>query len=153
MTHLSINLKLSTWPDTMRNAMRNANYGFWTEDTTCPCVDGNFIFAQYLTSERSKQVRYRVELKAIKFISRWGHVMFCLLHKHQWKRCNLLYNHNNGDLFTCEDNIKIWSFHATAYWLFHWCLYNKRILCSCGNNDISWVSTVNECDIVLATQT
>ena len=33
-------------------------------------------------SERSKQVRCRVEHKKIKFISTSRHVIFCLLHKH-----------------------------------------------------------------------
>ena len=56
------------------------------EDITCPRVDMNFIFewsTRYLTSERSEQVRYRVDHEKIKFISISGHVMFCLLHKHQ----------------------------------------------------------------------
>ena len=43
------------------------------------------------------------------------------------KRCNLLCSHNNGDLFTCEDNmlfvrVKISCFHAKAHLLFRWCL-------------------------------
>ena len=47
-----------------------------------------------------------------------------------WKRRNLLCNYNDGDLFTCEDNmlssrVKIWSFRGKAHLLFHWCLYNK----------------------------
>ena len=52
---------------------------------TCPFVDMNFIFecsTQYVTSERSERVRYRVEQEKIKFISTSGHVMFCLLYKH-----------------------------------------------------------------------
>ena len=56
------------------------------EDITCPRVDMNFIFewsTQYLTSERSERVRYRVDHEKIKFISISGHVMFCLLYKHQ----------------------------------------------------------------------
>jgi len=35
-----------------------------------------------LTSERSEQVRYRVEHEKIKFISTSWHVIFCLLYKH-----------------------------------------------------------------------
>ena len=45
----------------------------------------NFIFKcsiQFLTSERSKQVRCREEHENIKFISTSRHVIFCLLHKH-----------------------------------------------------------------------
>ena len=57
------------------------------EDITCPGV------------------RYRVEHEEIKFISTGAHVIFCLLHKHQSKRRDLLCNHNDGDLFTCKDNM------------------------------------------------
>ena len=56
------------------------------EDITCPRVDMNFIFewsTRYLTSERSERVRYRVDHEKIKFISISGHVIFCLLYKHQ----------------------------------------------------------------------
>ena len=58
----------------------------YIEDITCPRVDMNFIFewsTRYLTSERSERVRYRVDHEKIKFISISGHVMFCLLYKHQ----------------------------------------------------------------------
>ena len=46
--------------------------------------------------------------------------------------CDLLCNHNNGDLFTCEDNIlfsrvNISFFRAKAHLVFHWCLYNKQL--------------------------
>ena len=113
----------------------------YIEDITCPRVDMNFIFewsTRYLTSERSERVRYRVDHEKIKFISISGHVIFCLLYKHQWntkpfyftQRRDLLCNHNDGDLFTCEDNmlssrVKIWSFRGKAHLVFHWCLYNK----------------------------
>ena len=74
----------------------------------------NFIFecsTRYITSERSEWVRYRVEHEKIKFIFTSGHVIFCLLYKHQWKvrqrrrsqGRDLLCNHDDGDLFTCED--------------------------------------------------
>ena len=56
------------------------------EDITCPRVDMNFIFewsTRYLTSERSERVRHRVDHEKIKFISISGHVIFCLLYKHQ----------------------------------------------------------------------
>ena len=59
----------------------------YIEDITCPRVDMNFIFewsTRYLTSERSELVRYRVDHEKIKFISISGHVIFCLLYKHQW---------------------------------------------------------------------
>ena len=55
------------------------------EDITFPRVDMNFIFecsTQYLTSEHSERVSYRVEHGNIKFISTSGHVIFCLLYKH-----------------------------------------------------------------------
>ena len=113
------------------------------EDITCPRVDMNFIFewsTRYFTSERSERVRYRVDHEKMKFISISGHVIFCLLYKHQWntkpfyftQRRDLLRNHNDGDLFTCEDNmlssrVKIWSFRGKACLVFHWCLYNKLI--------------------------
>ena len=51
------------------------------------------------------RVRYRAEHEKIKFISKSGHVTYCLLYKHQWKRCELLCNHNDGNLFMCEDNM------------------------------------------------
>ena len=49
-------------------------------------MDTNFIFecsTRYLTSERSKRVRYRVRHEKIKFVSTRGHVIFCLLYKQQ----------------------------------------------------------------------
>ena len=58
----------------------------YIKDITCLRVDMNFIFewsTRYLTSERSERVRYRVDHEKIKFISISGHVMFCLLYKHQ----------------------------------------------------------------------
>ena len=89
--------------------------------------------------------RYEISLWVLKNISRVSayffqhekrnlvspsdHVMFYLLYKHQWNtkpfylnsflvwRCGLLWSHNNGDNFTCEDNmlfshVKISSFFA-----------------------------------------
>ena len=40
---------------------------------------------------------------------------------------DLLFNHSNGDLFTCEDNmlfsrVKLSCFRAKAHLVFHWCL-------------------------------
>ena len=58
----------------------------YIEDITCPRVDMNFIFSwstRYLTSELRSLVRYRVDHEKIKFISISGHVIFCLLYKHQ----------------------------------------------------------------------
>ena len=77
-----------------------------------------------VSSVQQNRVRYRAEHEKIKFISKSGHVTFCLLYKHQWKRCELLCNHNDGDLFMCEDNmlfslVKIWSFRAKAHLVFH----------------------------------
>ena len=52
---------------------------------------------------------------------------------HEWTQCNLLCNHNDSDLFTCKENMLyhlwklIWSFHAKAHVVFHWCLYNKVV--------------------------
>ena len=48
------------------------------------------------------------------------------------KRRDLLCNHNDGDLLTCEDNmlfsrVKIWSFRAKAHLVFHWCFYNHTV--------------------------
>ena len=105
------------------------------EDITCPLLDMNFIFecsTQYLTRSLCSLMRYRVEHEKIKFISTSGHVIFCLLYKHQWKKRDLLRNHNDGDLFTCEDDVlfsrvKIWSFRAKVHSVFHWCLYNKNL--------------------------
>ena len=71
----------------------------YIEDITCPRVDMNFIFewsTRYLTSERSERVRYRVDHGKIKFISISGHVMFCLLYKHQWNTKPFYFNIFNG---------------------------------------------------------
>ena len=43
------------------------------------------------------------------------HKRACLLYEHQWKRRDLLCNHNDGDLFTCED---ICHFHEWRYHVF-----------------------------------
>lgn len=46
--------------------------------------DMNFIFEYSdITCERSKQAIYRLEHEKIKFVSTSGHVMFCLLYRHQ----------------------------------------------------------------------
>ena len=82
------------------------------------------IILPWSNTNRSERVRYRVEHEKIKFISIIEYVIFCLLYKHQWntksacfQRRDLLCNHNDGDLFTCEDNklsprVKIWSYHC-----------------------------------------
>ena len=46
---------------------------------------------------------------------------------------DLLCNHSNDDLFTCEDNMlfsraKISCFRAKAHLVFHWCLYKKACI-------------------------
>ena len=127
-------------------ATNNFSIITYIEDVTCPRVDMNFIFewsTRYLTSERSERVRYPVEHEKIKFISISEYVIFCLLYKHQWntksacfQRRDLLCNHNDGDLFTCEDNmlssrVKIWSFRGKAHLVFHWCLNNKTCSRKC----------------------
>ena len=48
------------------------------------------------------------------------------------ERCDLLCNHSNGDLFTCEDNmlfsrVKTSCFRAKAHLVSYWCLYNKTL--------------------------
>ena len=51
-------------------------------------MDTNFIFecsTRYLTSERRKRVRYRVQHEKIKFVSSSGHVIYCLLYKQQYQ--------------------------------------------------------------------
>ena len=64
------------------------------EDVTCRRVDTNFIFkcsTQYITSERSERVRYRVEYSKIKFVSASGNVIFCLSYRHQWRDAVMLF--------------------------------------------------------------
>ena len=87
----------------------------------------NFIFewsTWYLTSERSEISSWTREdkihihkgvcnilyIRTIKITT--TSVIFCLLYNHQWntksacfQRRDLLCNHNDGDLFTCEDNL------------------------------------------------
>ena len=77
----------------------------YIEDITCPSMDTNFIF-----ESSTRHMRYRVDHEKIKFISIGEYVIFCLLYKHQWntksacfQRRDLLCNHNDSDLFTCED--------------------------------------------------
>ena len=77
----------------------DASPALYIEDITCPRVDMNFIFewsTRYLTSERSERVRYRVDHEKIKFISISGHVIFCLLYKHQWNTKPFYSNIFNG---------------------------------------------------------
>ena len=127
----------------------------------------NFIFdwsTRYLTSKRSERGRYQVELDKIKFISISEYVIFCLLYKHQWntkwacfQRRDLLCNHNDGDLFSCEDNmlssrVKTWSFRGKAHLVFHWCLCNKRNYSSCVRLDISLIGCARLWDIESNTQ-
>ena len=111
------------------------------EDITYPCVDMNFIFewsTRYLTSERSKRVRYRVEHENIKFISISVYVIFCSLYKHQW--ITKWAFPRKLHIFTCEDTcyLHTWRDHRrygyinkSRLWkqadlVFHWCLYNKQ---------------------------
>ena len=54
------------------------------EDDSWLHGDMKFIFecsTRYLTNERSKRVRYRVEHEKINFISPGNHVLFCLFYK------------------------------------------------------------------------
>ena len=114
------------------------------ECKTAPCKGNRglihapaWIWILSLSSECSEQVRYRVEHKKRKFISEYvifisKYVIFYLLYKHQWntksacfQRHDLLCNHNDGDHFTCEDNmlsscVKIRSFRGKAHLIFHW---------------------------------
>ena len=46
----------------------------------------NFIFecsSRYLTSERSEQVKHRLEHEKIEIRTTSGHVIFCLLYRHR----------------------------------------------------------------------
>ena len=57
-------------------------------------------------------------------------ILECLTQNECRVNAPLLCNHNDGDLFTCEDNmcvsrVKICSFRGKAHLVFHWCLYNK----------------------------
>ena len=118
----------------------------YIEDITWPCVDMNFVLqcsTRYLTSECSERVWCWVEHEKIKFISTSGHVIFCLLYKHQWNTKPFNSNHNDSDLFTCEDNmlflcVKICSFRAEAHLVFHWCLYNKQNI-TCPRVDMNFI--------------
>ena len=141
-TEASLNaVKRKELPHSIFDAVYTTAYSpIYIEDITCLCVDTNFTFkwsTWYLTSERSEWVRYRVEHEKVKFASISEYVIFCLLYKQKWntksacfQRRDLLCNHNDGDLFTCEDNmlsscVKIWSFRGKSHLVFHWCLYNK----------------------------
>ena len=106
-------------------------------------LDGSLRSQQFLNSI-SHEWAQRVEHEKIKFISTSGHVIFCLLYEHYWKRRDLLCDHNDGDLFTCEDlefmlflREKIWSFRAKAHVVFHWSLCNNFWTNSVSPNSIS----------------
>ena len=109
-------LKLSPFSKHLLNIKKltsSCSVAKYIENITCPRVDMNFIFewsTRYLTSEHSERVRSRVEHEKIKFISMSEYVIFCLSYKHRcntksacFQRRDLLCNHNDGDLFTCED--------------------------------------------------
>ena len=79
-----------------------------------------------------------LEHKKGNFVSPSRHVMFYLLHKHQWntkpfyfccKRRDLSRGRSNGDLFTYEETsylpVKISCFRAKAHLVFNWWLENE----------------------------
>ena len=118
---------------------------------------------EYYMPARGYEFYHRV----VNSISSWTiseYVIFCLLYKHQWntkwacfQRRDLLCNHNDGDLFSCEDNmlssrVKIWSFRGKAHLVFHWCLCNKRNYSSCVRLDISLIGCAQLWDIESNTQ-
>ena len=72
------------------------------------------------------------------------------------KRRDLLCNHSNGDLFTCENKmllslVKISCFRATAHLVFHRCLYNKKRGFKLASLNVHKLSThIDEIRILLA---
>ena len=96
------------FPGTRHSAHRGYYMPTWGYEFYLECS------TWYLTHLLHSLVRYRVEHK-ITFISTSGHILFCLLHKHQWKRRDLLCNHNNGDL-----SLHMWRQEVFA-WKLTWC--------------------------------
>ena len=80
----------SNWTNIRILPFLQEEFTYWSwplihRDITCPRVDANFIFecsTRYLTSERSERVGYWVEHERIIFVSKSGHVIFCLFYKH-----------------------------------------------------------------------
>ena len=128
------------------NAINTENFGFVFEENLdrkthsvlyyMPSCGYEFYLLVYISISHSCAAFTRepdIELNTRRqnsFISASGHVIFCLLYKRQWNNKPFHFNHDDGDLFTCEDNmffsrLKIWSFRAKAQRVFHWCLYNK----------------------------
>ena len=100
------------------------------QDITWPRGDTKFLFECW---RDISQVSAANEVNIFQhekrnFVSPSDHVMFFLLYKYHlykhhsemclvWQRRESLCNHNNGDLFTCEDNM-IWSFRAKDFLTF-----------------------------------
>ena len=94
----------------------------YIEDITRPRGDMKFLFEVNIFQHEKRN-----------FVS-----LSCLLYKYQsykyhseiistltkapLRKGESLCYHNNGDLFTCEDNML---FSRVIFLVFHWCLYNK----------------------------
>ena len=90
---------------------------------------------KYFASERSERVKYFFNTR--REILYLQATMLCSIYyintneiPNHFGLKGFLWSHNNGDIFTCEDNmlfshVKISSFRAEAHLVFHWCLYNK----------------------------
>ena len=94
---------------------RNRNNFLYIEDMTWPQGDTKFRFECWKNISWMSAVNNLniFEHKKRNFVAPRSHVMFYLLHKHQWntkplfvcERCCVLCCYSNGDLFTCEDNV------------------------------------------------
>jgi len=112
------------------------------EDITWP--SGDTKISLRVSSEHSEHFSTREE--KFRIYKQPCNVLF-IIHKHLWnpkpfhfccKRCHLLCNHSNSDLFTFEDNslfscVKILCFHVKAHMVFQWflCIINVLSHTSC----------------------
>ena len=112
-------------------------HSMYIEDITWSHRDTKFlsdfwkIFHEWL--QQTSKILFQYEKR--NFVSPSSHVMFSLLHTHQWntkpfhsnsffcERCDLLCSHSNNDISCVKYSIS--SFCMKAHLVFHWCLYNK----------------------------
>lgn len=95
----------------MKNSLLIMTYDI--KDITELCMDMNFFFEySAITSKHSKQAIppvYRIEHEKIKFVSTSGHVIFCLVYRHQWNTRKAIISWTNP-LFSEPCRIKYQSY-------------------------------------------
>lgn len=97
----------------MKNSLLIMTYDI--EDIAELRVDMNFIFEySAITSECSKQAIYQIEHEKKKFVSTSGHVIFCLVYRHQWNTRKAIISWTNP-LFSEPCRIKYQSYTQSYF--------------------------------------